>query len=160
MGFANSGRNTKLHPAALALLSLVVGARPGDAEAGKTAPPTVIGVIEQRHAVPMSGSPRISPRFSKTRRPVCASCRRRRGSVQNITDLLYLKGVDLAIVQSDVLAYITEPAAAWRRRRAGQPTSPASTTRSFTSLRAIGFASVADLSGKQVNFGPEGSGTF
>lgn len=29
-----------------------------------------------------------------------------KGSVQNISDLLYLKGIDLAIVQSDVLEYL------------------------------------------------------
>jgi len=29
-----------------------------------------------------------------------------KGSVQNINDLLYLKGVDMAIVQSDVLEYL------------------------------------------------------
>lgn len=31
-----------------------------------------------------------------------------KGSVRNISDLLYLRGVDLAIVQSDVLSYIRE----------------------------------------------------
>ena len=29
-----------------------------------------------------------------------------KGSVQNVADLLYLRGIDVAIVQSDVLAYV------------------------------------------------------
>jgi len=29
-----------------------------------------------------------------------------KGSVQNITDILYLKGIDIGIVQSDVLEFI------------------------------------------------------
>lgn len=82
-----------------------------------------------------------------------------KGSVQNITDILYLRGIDIGIVQSDVLAYI---------RSAGiHPTIERRIryitklyNEEFHLLAAKGVNSVEDLAGKKVNFGPEGSGTY
>jgi len=80
-----------------------------------------------------------------------------RGSVQNIADLLFTRGVDVAIVQSDVLAYL--------RRQASIPNQ--------NSLQYIAklyeeevhvlarreIASLADLAGHKVNVDVHGSGT-
>ena len=81
------------------------------------------------------------------------------GSIQNITDLLYLKGVDLAVVQSDVLAYIKD-----RRIHGGVGDRVGYITRlyneEFHLVARDRITSIADLSGKRVNFGPEGSGSY
>lgn len=82
-----------------------------------------------------------------------------KGSVQNIDDILYLRGIDIGIVQSDVLAYV---------RRQNKHPSIGKRVRYITKLYNEEFhllanksmASVADLAGKKVNFGVQGSGTF
>ena len=81
-----------------------------------------------------------------------------KGSVQNISDLLYLKGVDMAIVQSDVLEYL---------KRKG--TYGAIDKRiyyitklyneEFHLLAAPDIKQLSDLAGRKVNFDVEGSGT-
>ena len=72
------------------------------------------------------------------------------GSIQNITDLLYLKGVDLAVVQSDVLAYIKD-----RRIHGGVGDRVGYITRlyneEFHLVARDRITSIADLSGKRVN---------
>jgi TRAP transporter TAXI family solute receptor len=82
-----------------------------------------------------------------------------KGSVQNITDILYLRSIDIGIVQSDVLAYLKK-----------QGTHPTINKRihfitklyneEFHLLAAKSIADPAGLVGKKVNFAPEGSGTF
>ncbi|NJO36789.1 MAG: substrate-binding domain-containing protein [Rhizobiales bacterium] len=81
-----------------------------------------------------------------------------KGSVQAITDLLYLRGIDLAIVQRDALEYSL---------RAGLHRNLENRIRYVSKLfdeeihlaagRDIG--SIAELAGKTVNIGPPGSGT-
>jgi TRAP-type uncharacterized transport system substrate-binding protein len=78
------------------------------------------------------------------------------GAASNLDDLLYVRGVDAAITQSDVFEY-------FRAQRktvnlAGRvnyiirlPTSE------MHVLARTDIASLADLNGKKVNFGPEGS---
>ena len=81
------------------------------------------------------------------------------GSVQNISDVLYMKGVDIGIVQSDVLEHL---------KRTGSHGDIENSLRYITKLYNEEFhlvarddvRSVADLAGKKVNFGVEGSGTF
>jgi len=81
------------------------------------------------------------------------------GSLQNVADALYLKGIDIGIVQSDVLAYV---------KREGIHPSIEQRINYITKLYneelhlivGAGVNSVADLAGKKVNFGSEGSGTF
>lgn len=81
-----------------------------------------------------------------------------KGSVQNITDLLYMRGIDIAIVQSDVLAYL---------KGDGNFPNLDSRIAYITKLYNEEFHLVArrdvtdirQLEGKTVNFGPEGSGT-
>jgi len=81
-----------------------------------------------------------------------------KGSVQNITDLLYLRGIDIAIVQSDVLTYLKN-----------QNTFPNLEDRiayitklyneEFHLIARRDITDVSQLAGKKVNFGPSGSGT-
>ena len=81
-----------------------------------------------------------------------------KGSVQNITDLLYLKGIDMGIVQSDVLSFI---------RKENLHPNIAQRIRYITKLyneevhilagRDIG--QLSDLAGKKVNVDVAGSGT-
>jgi TRAP transporter TAXI family solute receptor len=81
-----------------------------------------------------------------------------KGSVQNITDLLYMRGIDIAIVQSDVLAYLK-----------GDGNYPNLDSRiayiaklyneEFHLVARRDVTDIRQLEGKTVNFGPEGSGT-
>lgn len=81
-----------------------------------------------------------------------------KGSLQNLTDLVYLRGVDIAIVQSDALAYA--------KREKLLPSDRAITyvaklyNEEFHLLAGRGIESIDDLAGKQVNFDTRGSGTF
>src|SRR5688572_6224158 len=82
-----------------------------------------------------------------------------KGSVQNITDILYLRGIDVGIVQSDVLQYI---------RETGSYPDISSRIAFITKLyneevhilTRTDIKAVEDLRGKKVNFANEGSGTY
>ncbi|MHA1525007.1 MAG: TAXI family TRAP transporter solute-binding subunit [Alphaproteobacteria bacterium] len=82
-----------------------------------------------------------------------------KGSIQNITDILYLRGTDIGIVQSDVLEFV---------KNRDLHSNIQSRIRYITKLYNEEFhliadaniGSVADLAGRKVNFGVEGSGTF
>lgn len=82
-----------------------------------------------------------------------------KGSVRNVEDLLFLRGIDVAIVQSDVLDFY---------KRAELVPNIESKLRYITKLyneevhvvTNSEHATIDDLAGKQVNFGTEGSGTF
>lgn len=82
-----------------------------------------------------------------------------KGSVQNITDVLYLKGVDVAIVQSDVLRYMekarTHPTIHKRVRYITKLYNE-----EFHLLAGDDVDAVEDLAGRKVNFDVKGSGTF
>lgn len=82
-----------------------------------------------------------------------------KGSVRNIEDLLMLRGVDVAIVQSDVLDFY----------RANQLYPDVEKKIGYITklyneevhlLARTGIADIGDLRGKKVNFGTQGSGTF
>jgi TRAP transporter TAXI family solute receptor len=82
-----------------------------------------------------------------------------KGSVRNIEDLLMLKGIDIAIVQSDVLDFY--------RANNLYPDIDEKIeyiTKLYNEevhiLARSNIADVAGLSGKRVNFGAQGSGTF
>lgn len=82
-----------------------------------------------------------------------------KGSVQNITDILYLRGIDIGIVQSDTLAYLKK-----------EGTYPGIESRinyisklyneEFHLVAAKGIQSIEELAGKKVNLGVPGSGTY
>jgi TRAP transporter TAXI family solute receptor len=82
-----------------------------------------------------------------------------KGSVQNITDILYLRGIDVGIVQSDVLQYI--------RETGSYPdigNRIAYVTKLYNEeihiLTRTDIKTIEDLRGKKVNFANEGSGTY
>jgi TRAP transporter TAXI family solute receptor len=82
-----------------------------------------------------------------------------KGSVQNLSDLLYLRGIDVGIVQSDVLAYVkrekTYPGIENRLQYISKLYNE-----ELHILGGRGINSIADLAGKKVNFDVKGSGTF
>ena len=79
-------------------------------------------------------------------------------SIQNVMDLLYLKGADLAVVQSDVLAQLKRT-----KRLPGIEERIQYITKlhseEFHVLSRMKYLCLADLAGRKVNFGLEGSGT-
>ncbi len=83
-----------------------------------------------------------------------------RGSIQNMSDLLWLKGVDMAIVQSDVLAHYARDGAAGVQNIRG-------VVRYITKLyneeihvlATEGIDSLQQLNGKKIAIGSRGSGT-
>jgi uncharacterized protein len=79
-------------------------------------------------------------------------------SIQSVTDLLHLKGADLAVVQSDVLAHLKRT-----KRLPGIEERIQYVTKlhseEFHVLSRMKYMCLADLSGRRVNFGLEGSGT-
>jgi uncharacterized protein len=81
-----------------------------------------------------------------------------KGSVQNIADILFLKGVDIGIVQSDVLAYIKR-----ERLYPGADKSIQYIAKLYNEevhiLAGKGISRIADLGGKKVNFDVANSGT-
>ncbi len=82
-----------------------------------------------------------------------------KGSIQNITDILYLKGIDIGIVQSDVLAHI-------KRENIHQNIEQKIHyitklyNEEFHILAGDGIEDIQDLAEKKVNIGVRGSGTF
>ena len=80
-----------------------------------------------------------------------------KGSAQNITDLLYLKGVDAAVIQADVLEYAEDERA--YPGLTSQITYIARLCGEEMHLLARGdIRSIRDLAGRKVNFGSPGSG--
>ena len=81
-----------------------------------------------------------------------------KGSVQNVSDLLYLRGVDLGIVQSDTLAYLRQA-----RLLPGADGSIRALAKLYDEevhvLARAGVARVEDLAGQAVNVDLPGSGT-
>lgn len=80
-----------------------------------------------------------------------------KGSLQNLMDLKVLRGIDVAIVQADVLDY-----AKAQRNPAGVDQVPYIAklyNEEFHLLARADVKSVEDLAGKKVNFGLQGDGT-
>src|SRR5215468_11020295 len=81
-----------------------------------------------------------------------------KGSLQNLTDLKYLRGIDMAIVQSDALDYAKE-----QRVLPGIENSMTYVTRlyneEFHLLAGPKIRNVSDLANKKVNVDLRGSGT-
>jgi TRAP transporter TAXI family solute receptor len=80
-----------------------------------------------------------------------------KGSIQNITDLLTLKSVDIAIVQSDVLARFAkigkQPGLQAHLQYVAKLYSE-----EFHVLSRMQFLCLQDLTGRRVSFGPKDSG--
>lgn len=82
-----------------------------------------------------------------------------KGSVQNINDVLYLRGIDIGIVQSDVFAYARR-----QNLHPGIDKRVHFITKLYNEeihlLARSEHRTVQDLAGKKVNFDNRGSGTF
>jgi TRAP transporter TAXI family solute receptor len=82
-----------------------------------------------------------------------------KGSVQNIHDILYLRGIDVGIVQSDVLTYI-------QRERLHSNIDQRIHyiaklyNEEFHLIARDDIRTVEELAGRNVNFGNRGSGTY
>lgn len=81
-----------------------------------------------------------------------------KGSLQNVADILYLRGIDIGIVQSDVLAYVRQ-----RHLYAGVDQSVQYIAKLYDEevhvLARKDIARIEDLAGKPVNVDLIGSGT-
>jgi TRAP transporter TAXI family solute receptor len=80
-----------------------------------------------------------------------------RGSVQNIDDLLFLKGVDFAIVQEDVLAHFALTEDGQRKAKQIRYVTRLHNEEVHVLARA-GIARISDLAGRKVSVGAAGSG--
>ena len=82
-----------------------------------------------------------------------------RGSFKNIEDLLFLKGIDIALTQSDVLEFFEE-----LKLIPGIKSQVSFITKfnqeEFHLLTRVGIKDIRELEGKKVNFGRNGTGTF
>ncbi|HYG87637.1 MAG TPA: TAXI family TRAP transporter solute-binding subunit [Azospirillum sp.] len=82
-----------------------------------------------------------------------------KGSIQNIADILYLRGIDIGIVQGDALAYAQR-----ERLYPGIENRLRYITRLYNEelhvLARSEIQSFQDLAGRKVNFDVRGSGTF
>ena len=81
-----------------------------------------------------------------------------KGSVQNISDILYLKGIDIGIVQSDVLSYM-QRRAIHRDIQSRIHYITKLHNEEFHLVAANAFKDIKDLAGRKVNFGVKGSGS-
>jgi uncharacterized protein len=82
-----------------------------------------------------------------------------KGSVQNVKDILHLRGVDMGIVQSDVMRYFSDSGELGRdiQRRLVYITKLYN--EELHIVAGPGFNKIEDLAGKKVNFAESGSGT-
>ena len=82
-----------------------------------------------------------------------------KGSVQNVKDILHLRGIDMGIVQSDVMGYFKQTGELGRDidRRLVYITKLYN--EEVHIVAGKGINTIADLAGKQVNFAEQGSGT-
>lgn len=81
-----------------------------------------------------------------------------KGSVQNVSDILYLQGIDIGIVQSDVLSFMKAKNVHYNLdSRIHYITKLYN--EEFHLVASNKINSLKDLSGKKVNFGVTGSGT-
>lgn len=82
-----------------------------------------------------------------------------KGSVQNIKDIMFLRGIDIGIVQSDVLAYLKRD-----RAFASAMLRIKYITKLYNEelhiLAGPDVARIEDLAGRKVNFDGSGSGTY
>lgn len=79
-------------------------------------------------------------------------------SIRNVSDLSYLKGVDVAVVQSDVLSHLRRT-----KRMPGLEDQLQYIAKlhseEFHVLSRMKYMCLGDLAGRKVNFGPAGSGS-
>ena len=82
-----------------------------------------------------------------------------KGSVQNVKDILHLRGIDMGIVQSDVMGYFRQTGELGRDISQRLVYITKLYNEEVHIVAGKGINTVADLAGKQVNFAEQGSGT-
>ena len=82
-----------------------------------------------------------------------------KGSVQNVKDILHLRGIDMGIVQSDVMGYFRQTNELGRDIASRLVYVTKLYNEEVHIIAGKGINSVKDLAGKQVNFAEQGSGT-
>lgn len=80
------------------------------------------------------------------------------GSAREFEDLLYLRGVDMAIVQRDVIEFIEQNAIYPNTKKAVRLISPLAMDQ-FHLLAGTNYRTIYDLAGQKVNFNRSESGT-
>lgn len=81
------------------------------------------------------------------------------GSVKDIEDLLFLRGIDMAIVQQDVIDFMASNEIFPNIKSAVRLMAPLNVDQ-FHVLATKNVRSIYDLAGQQVNYGPTDGGTF
>ncbi len=81
------------------------------------------------------------------------------GSVKDVEDLLYLRGVDMAIVQQDVIDFMVVNEIYPSIRKSVRLIAPLSVDQ-FHVLASNRINTIGDLKGQKVNYGPTDGGTF
>jgi uncharacterized protein len=82
-----------------------------------------------------------------------------KGSVQNVKDILHLRGIDMGIVQSDVMGYFRQTGELGRDIDKRLVYVTKLYNEEVHIVAGKGINSLKDLAGKQVNFAENGSGT-
>lgn len=81
------------------------------------------------------------------------------GSVKDVEDLLFLRGIDMAIVQQDVIDFMASNEIYPNIKSAVRLLAPLNVDQ-FHVLASKNVGSIYDLAGQQVNYGPTDGGTF
>ncbi|MBC6445327.1 MAG: hypothetical protein GDA50_07900 [Alphaproteobacteria bacterium GM202ARS2] len=81
------------------------------------------------------------------------------GSVKDMEDLLFLRGIDMAIVQQDVVDFMAANNIFAGIKSSVRLIAPLNVDQ-FHVLASRRFQSIYDLAGQQVNYGPPDGGTF
>ncbi len=81
------------------------------------------------------------------------------GSVKDMEDLLFLRGVDMAIVQQDVIDFMANNGIFPSIKSSVRLMAPLNVDQ-FHVLASKNFGSIYDLAGQKVNYGPTDGGTF
>lgn len=82
-----------------------------------------------------------------------------KGSVQNVSDILYLQGIDIGIVQSDVLSFIMKAKGIHYNLDSRIHYITKLYNEEFHLVASNTVGSLKELTGRKVNFGVTGSGT-
>lgn len=81
------------------------------------------------------------------------------GSVKDVEDLLFLRGIDMAIVQQDVIDFMATNEIFPNIKESVRLLAPLNVDQ-FHVLASNNVGSIYDLAGQQVNYGPTDGGTF
>ncbi len=116
----------------------------------------VIGIMVDPDATSLQAASELALVVNASPSDIRVVVQRGEGSGQTVNDLLYLKGVDLGIVQADVLEHLRrQEETAWLPRQLHYLTKLYD--REVHILARDDVQGLQDLAGRTVNFGPDGS---